>query len=222
MKRSLPLLIIAAVLVAAVALTWILLRSSRPDQPSTNSSSSEGPSGAEPPHIHGNPKATVTLEEFGDLECPVCATYSVEVKKIEAEFGDRLRVIFREYPLYPTPHKHALIAAQAAEAAGLQDRFWEMHDKLYENQKAWSEANDVMPLFVDYARQIGLDTDRFGRDLNGEVVATRITQDGIRAHARGVTGTPSFFVNGKEAKDQSWSPEGLRQMINAALREAGK
>jgi NhaA family Na+:H+ antiporter len=221
-KRSLPLLIIAAVLVAAVALTWILLRSSRPDQASTNTSSSEGPSGADPPHIRGNPNAKVTLEEFGDFECPVCATYSVEVKKIEAEFGDRLRVIFREYPLYPTPHKHALIAAQAAEAAGLQGRFWEMHDKLYENQKAWSEATDVMPMFIDYARQIGLDTDRFGRELNGEIVATRITQDGIRAHARAVSGTPSFFVNGKEAKEQSWSPEGLREMINAALRGAGK
>jgi len=217
MKRSLPLVIIAAVLVAAVAFTWVLLRPSRPDQSSTNTSSSEGPSGADPPHVRGNPNAKVTLEEFGDFECPVCATYSVEVKKIEAEFGDRLRVIFREYPLYPTPHKHALIAAQAAEAAGLQDRFWEMHDKLYENQKAWSEATDVMPMFIDYARQIGLDTDRFGRELNGEVVATRITQDGIRAHARAVNGTPSFFVNGKEAKDQSWSPEGLRQMINAAL-----
>ena len=222
MKRSLPLLIIAAVLVAAVALTWSLLRSSHPDQSSTNTASPEGPSGADPPHIRGNPKATVTLEEFGDFECPVCATYSVEVKKIEAEFGDRLRVIFREYPLYPTPHKHALIAAQAAEAAGLQGRFWDMHDKLYENQKAWSEATDVMPMFIDYARQIGLDIDRFGRELNGEIVATRITQDGIRAHAHAVSGTPSFFVNGKEAKDQSWSPEGLREMINAALREAGK
>ena len=79
-----------------------------------------------------------------------------------------------------------------------------------------------MPMFIDYARQIGLDTDRFGRELNGEIVAARIHQDGIRAHARGVSGTPSFFVNGKEAKDQQWSPEGLRQMINAALREAGK
>ena len=160
----------------------------------------------------------MTLEEFGDFECPTCGTYAVELKKIEAEFGDRLRVIFREYPLYPTPHKHALIAAQAAEAAGLQDRFWEMHDKLYENQKAWSEATDVMPLFIDYARQIGLDTDRFGRELNGEIVATRITQDGIRAHARGVTGTPSFFVNGKALDAASFSPDGLRALINQSLR----
>ncbi len=221
MKRSLPLLVIAAVLVAALAATWILLRSAGTNQTPANSSGS-GPPGAEPPHIRGTPNASVTLEEFGDFECPVCATYSAEVKKIESEFGDRLRVIFREYPLYPTPHKHALIAAQAAEAAGLQGKFFEMHDKLYENQKAWSEASDVMPLFIDYAKQIGLDTDRFARELNGEIVAARIFQDGRRAHDRGVTGTPSFFVNGKEAKDESWSPEGLRKMINQALSQGGK
>ncbi len=217
MKRFLPFVIIVAVVIAAVAATWIFLRSSRTDHSSTNSSASEAP-GAEPPHTRGNPNAKVTLEEFGDFECPTCGTYAGELKKIESEFGDRLRVIFREYPLYPTPHKHALIAAQAAEAAGLQGRFWEMHDKLYENQKAWSEATDVMPMFIDYAKQIGLDTDRFGRELNGETVATRITQDGIRAHARGVTGTPSFFVNGKALDAASFSPDGLRALINQALR----
>jgi protein-disulfide isomerase len=220
MKRFLPLVIIVAVLIVAVVATWLLLRSSRSDH-SAKDSSSEAP-GAEPPHVRGNPNAKVTLEEFGDFECPTCGTYSVELRKIESEFGDRLQVIFREYPLYPTPHKHALIAAQAAEAAGLQGRFWEMHDKLYENQKAWSEATDVMPLFIDYAKQIGIDTDRFGRELNGEIVAARITQDGIRAHARGVNGTPSFFVNGKALDPASFSPDGLRALINQALREAGK
>ncbi len=173
MKRFLPFVIIVVVLIAALAATWIILRSSRTDRPPTNSSGAEAP-GAEPPHIRGNANAPVTLEEFGDFECPSCGTYSVELKKIESEFGDRLRVIFREYPLYPTPHKHALIAAQAAEAAGLQGRFWEMHDKLYENQKAWSEATDVMPMFIDYARQIGIDTDRFARELNGEAVAVQL------------------------------------------------
>src|SRR6266852_335221 len=217
MKRALPLIVIAAVLVAALAATWILLRSARTSQSSTNSTGSEPP-GAEPPHIRGNPNAPVTLEEFGDFECPTCGMYAVELKKIEAEFGNRLRVIFREYPLYPTPHKHALIAAQAAEAAGLQGRFWEMHDKLYENQKAWSEATDVMPMFIDYARQIGLDTDRFGRELNGEIVAARIFQDGIRAHAHGVTITPAFFVNGKALDAASFSPDGLRALLNQALR----
>ena len=223
MKRSIPLLIIAVVLVAAVAATWMLLRSQKSDNSANNASptpAADAP-GAEPPHVRGNANAPVTLEEFADFQCPSCGAYYPELKKIETEFGDRLRVIFRERPLVP-PHQHALMAAQVAEAAGLQGRFWEMHDKLYENQTAWSDATDLVPIFVDYAKQIGLDTDRFMKDLNGEVVATRIFQDGKRVHALGVNSTPTFFVNGKEAKDDQWKPEGLRAMINEALREAGK
>jgi len=225
MKRYLPLVIIVVVLVAAMGFLWILLRSAR-QATNTNANANAArpgtePPGAEPPHIRGNQSAPVTLEEFADFQCPTCGSYSLELKKIEAEFGERLRVVFRERPLVP-PHEHALMAAQAAEAAGMQQRFWEMHDKLYENQKAWSEAKDLVPLFVDYARQIGLDTDRFMKDLNGEEVAKRIFQDGKRAHALGVESTPTFFVNGKEAKDDQWKPEGLRAMINQALQGAGK
>ena len=216
MKRFLPFLIIAALLITVVVVVGMLWKASKP-VPGTNSTNNGSePPGAQPPHVRGNPNAPVTLEEFADFQCPSCGVYHPELKKIENEFGDRLRVIFRERPLVPT-HEHALIAAQAAEAAGLQNRFWEMHDKLYENQKAWSEAKDVVPLFVDYAKQIGLDADRFMRDLNGEVVAARVFQDGKRAHALGVNGTPTFFVNGKEATGDSWKPEGLRAMINQAL-----
>jgi protein-disulfide isomerase len=224
MKRFLPFLIIVVVLVAAVCGAWILMRSSRQSRTATNTSTSDPgsePPGAEPPHVRGNARAPVTVEEFADFQCPSCGVYYPELKKIENEFGDNLRVIFRERPLVP-PHEHALMAAQAAEAAGLQNRFWEMHDKLYENQTAWSEAHDLVPIFVDYAKQIGLDTDRFMKDLNGETVAARIFQDGKRAHALGVNSTPTFFVNGKEAKDESWKPEGLRAMINQALSGAGK
>jgi protein-disulfide isomerase len=171
--------------------------------------------------VRGNPNAPVTLEEFGDFQCPMCGTYYPEVKKIESEFGDQLKVIFREYPLVPM-HEHALLAAQAAEAAGLQGKFWEMHDKLYENQTTWVAAKDLVPIFVDYAKQIGIDPDRFMKDLNAETVAVRIFQDGKRAHAFGLKGTPSFFVNGKEARDDQWKPEGLRQMIKEALNSAGK
>jgi NhaA family Na+:H+ antiporter len=225
MKRYLPIVIIVVVLMAALGLTWKLLRSS--GQTTNANANANAPSpgseppGAEPPHIRGNVNATVTLEEFGDFQCPSCGVYYPELKKIETEFGENMRVIFRERPLVP-PHAHALIAAQAAEAAGLQGRFWEMHDKLYETQKDWSEATDLVPIFVDYAKQIGLDTDRFMKDLNGEAVAARIFQDGKRAHAFSINSTPTFFVNGKEAKDDSWKPEGLREMIKQALRDAGK
>jgi protein-disulfide isomerase len=226
MKRFLPLLIIAVVLVATVAATWMLLRSQKPGNSANNASPTPtnpvtDPPGADPPHIRGNPKALVTVEEFGDFQCPSCGVYYSELKKIENEFGDNLRVVFRERPLIP-PHEHALLAAQAAEAAGLQGRFWEMHDKLYENQTTWSVATDLVPIFVDYAKQIGLDPDRFMKDLNGEAVAARIFQDGKRAHVFNVNTTPTFFVNGKEAKDDQWKPEGLREMIKQALREAGK
>lgn len=225
MKKLLPFVVILIVLVAAIAGAWILLRSSKQSQNSSTPTPDPATDvqGANPPHLRGNPNAALTLEEFGDFQCPSCGVYYPELKKIEAEFGDKLKVIFREYPLVPM-HEHALLAAQAAEAAGLQgdDKFWAMHDKLYENQKTWTEAKDLVPIFVDYAKQIGLDPDRFMKDLNGEKVAQRIFQDGKRVHALGLTGTPSFFVNGKEAKGDQWKPEGLRQMINEALGAAGK
>src|SRR6267154_4232492 len=224
MKRFLPFLIIIVVLAAAVAGAWILLRSSRQSKVPANSSTPDSasiPPGAEPPHVRGNPNAPVTVEEFADFQCPSCGYYYPELKKIEAEFGDNLRVIFRERPLVP-PHEHALIAAQAAEAAGLQNRFWEMHDLLYENQATWSVISDLVPVYVDYAKKIGLNPDQFMKDLNGEAVAARIFQDGKRAHAYGIVSTPTFLVNGKEAKGDSWKPEGLREMIKQALREAGK
>lgn len=225
MKRLVPIVIIVVVLVAALGLTWVLMRS--PGQPANPNTNASAPSpgaevtGAEPPHVRGNAKAPVTLEEFADFQCGSCGYYYPELKKIESEFGDNLRVVFRERPLVP-PHDHALLAAQAAEAAGLQNRFWEMHDKLYENQATWSVGSDLVPVFAGYAKQIGLDSDQFMRDLNGEAVASRIFQDGKRAHAFNINSTPTFFVNGKEAKDDSWKPEGLREMIRQALREAGK
>jgi protein-disulfide isomerase len=223
MKRVLPFLIIIVVLAAALGGGWLVLRSAKQTSNSNSNTidPSAEPTGAEPPHIRGNASAAVTVEEFGDFQCPSCGVYYPELKKIEDQFGDRIRVIFRERPL-DSMHAHALLAAQAAESAGVQGKFWEMHDKLYENQKAWSDASDLIPIFVDYAKQLGLNSDQFVKDMNGEVVATRIFQDGKRAHALNINSTPTFFVNGKEAKDEQWRPEGLRQMINDALRGAGK
>jgi protein-disulfide isomerase len=224
MKRFLPFAIIIVVLAGAVAAGWAVLRSSR-EQKNAAVTPTPDPAhevkGAEPAHMRGNPNASVLLEEFGDFQCPSCGTYHPELKKIEAEFGGKLKVIFRELPLLPM-HEHALMAAQAAEAAGVQGKFWEMHDLLYDNQTKWVEQKDLVPVFVDYAKQIGINPDQFMKDLNGETVAQRIFQDGKRAHSFGLKGTPSFFVNGKEAKDEQWKPEGLRQMIRDAIAASGK
>ncbi len=221
MNRSIPVLIIVVVLVAAIGAVWLFSRTSPSSTPARPTPSDSSAPGAQPPHVRGNANAPVTVEEFADFQCPTCGFYYPELKKIEGEFGDRLKVIFRENPLVPT-HQFGLVAAQAAEAAGLQGetQFWAMHDKLFENQRTWSEAKDkdaVVAMFVDYAKQIGVDADRFMRDINGEAVAQRIYQDGKRSHDLGVNQTPTFYVNGKEAKDDSWKPDGLRKMIKAAL-----
>src|SRR6266508_1786848 len=168
MKRVLPFIIIVLVLVAGL-LTALYLQRSTAETPAArliaNPSPSANPattantadSGAEPAQVLGSANAPVTLEEFGDFECPPCGLLHPILKGIETEYGPtKVRIVFREFPLVPN-HVHALAAARAAEAAALQGRFWEMHDMIYEHQKDWHEAFDVRPIFEGYAKSIGLD-----------------------------------------------------------------
>jgi len=222
-KRFLPFAIIAVVLVLALLLSWTLTRTWEPSPTSGNSASTpeasgpKTPPGAVPPHVRGEANAQVTLEEFGDFQCPPCGALYPELKKLESEFGSQLRVIFRERPLMPM-HKHALLAASFAEAAGFQGKFWEMHDKLYENQATWIELDDARPKFTEYARSLGLDMDRLTRDIDGPAVEARIFLDGNRAHALGIDGTPTVLLNNREVPfDTLKEPNGLRGAINAAL-----
>jgi protein-disulfide isomerase len=225
MKRILPFVIIAVVLGAGLLTARYLQRaSSETPQPSPAPSTSPVPSapnsgeaGAEPAHALGDAKAPVTLEEFGDFECPPCGVLHPILKSLESEYGPaKVRIIFREFPLVPN-HVHALAAARAAEAAGLQGRFWEMHDMIYEHQKDWHEAFDVRPIFEGYAKTIGLDVEQFTRDNTSEIVERRIFLDGKRAHSLGVQGTPTVFLNGKEVPFQSLAPDKLKGLINDEL-----
>lgn len=234
MKRILPFIIILLVLGVALGSAWYLKRSATapvtpPVSGSPSSPGSTGPltsnvsvsiePGSQPPHALGPASAPATLEEFGDFECPPCGMLHPILVEMHKEFGDRLRIIFREFPLVPT-HQHALVAASAAEAAGLQGKFWEMHDKLYENQKTWHEAFDVRPIFEGYAKDIGLDIERYKQDINSEQVAQRIFQDGKRGHSLNVKGTPTVFLNGREVPFESLPAEKLRVLIDAALAGA--
>jgi protein-disulfide isomerase len=235
MKRALPFLIIAAVLVAAVLVAWNL-KQSAVDTPvaaiptpnsSQNPSQSATPAkavepGAEPPHAVGDVKAPVTLEEFGDFQCPPCGLLHPVLKTMEQEFGPRVRIIFREFPLVSV-HQYAAAAARAAEAAGMQGKFWEMHDLLYENQKSWSNAFDVRPIFEGYATKIGLDVDQFRRDSSSEAVAQRILVDGKRGTSLGVKGTPTLFMNGSEVPFETvLAPEKLRALVSTQLAAKGR
>jgi protein-disulfide isomerase len=228
MKRILPFIIILLVLGVALASAWALKkRSSGPATPIASNPNSPAPvnandnvvigvGGAEPPHILGPNSAPAKLEEFGDFECPPCGAFHPVLVQMHKEFGDKLQITFREFPLAPA-HQHAIAAASAAEAAGLQGKFWEMHDLLYENQKAWHEAFDVRPIFDGYAKQIGLDMNRYQKDLNGDQVAERILNDGKRGHSMGVKGTPTVFLNGREIPFESLPSDKLRPLINAQI-----
>lgn len=225
MKRLLPFVIIAIVLGAGLLTVLYLQRQSSetpPVSPTPNASPvattvNPGEPGAEPAHVLGNPKAPVTLEEFGDFECPPCGLLHPILKSLATEYGPaKVRIIFREFPLVPN-HVHALAAARSAEAAGLQGRFWEMHDMIYEHQNDWHEAFDVRPIFEGYAKTIGLDVGQFGRDISSETVEQRIFNDGKRAHSLGVQGTPTVFLNGKEVPFQSLASEKLKALIDSEL-----
>jgi len=228
MKRILPFIIILLVLGVALVSAWALKRrSSNTVTPVANNLNSTTPTdpnanvitgvpGSEPPHTLGPDTAPARLEEFGDFECPPCGMFHPVLVQMHKEFGDKLQITFREFPLVPA-HQHAVAAASAAEAAGLQGKFWEMHDLLYENQKSWHEAFDVRPIFDGYAKQIGLDMNRYQKDLNSDPVAQRIFLDGKRAHSMGVKGTPTVFLNGKEVPFESLPSEKLRVLINLEL-----
>ena len=166
-------------------------------------------------HILGNPEAPVTLEEFGDFQCPPCGILSGPINQLEQDYRPRLRVIFRHFPL--TMHRHAREAALASEAAGRQGRFWQMHDVLYREQAVWSEAADVRPLFDTYAGTIGLKIDRFKNDMESEEVNRRVTADQLRGTALGVTITPTLFVNNRALPNASLSPATLHAAVEAAM-----
>jgi protein-disulfide isomerase len=163
----------------------------------------------------------VTIEEFGDFECPPCGLLHPELIKIEREFGDRLRIIFREFPLTQM-HKTAYDAARAAEAAGMQNKFWEMHDLLYEKKDEWSLAPDPRALFVEYAKVLGMDGERFSRDMVGDLASMRVGLDMRRGKSMGVSGTPTLFINGRKMEANEMTADGLRRAIYVALKEKGQ
>jgi protein-disulfide isomerase len=141
-------------------------------------------------HVRGPDDALVTLVEYGDLECPYCGQAERTLRQLLADGGD-LRYVWRHLPLTDV-HPHAEQAAEATEAAASQGKFWEMHDLLFDHQDALR-----LPELIDYAGELGLDTDRFSDDVRKQTGAARIAEDVDGADLSGVSGTPTFFINGR-------------------------
>jgi len=155
--------------------------------------------------VRGNNQSSVTLLEYSDFQCPACRRYYQLLKQLHQEFGSKIRFVFRHLPLRGL-HANADIAARAAEAAGIQGKFWGMHDLLYENQSEWSGQKNPKDSLIRYAESLNLDVGQFKRDLNSRVVMNAVNKDLQSASRLGVSSTPSFFLNGQRIKNpQSYS-----------------
>src|SRR3954449_1417719 len=160
-------------------------------------------------HIQGPADAPVTLIEYGDYQCPYCGAAYPIVKEVQARMGETLRFVFRNFPI-TTSHPHAEQAAEAAEAAAVQGRFWEMHDHLYEHQRRLTD-----PDLHRYAEEVGLDVDRFDSELAEHAHEQRVREDFMSGVRSGVNGTPTFYINGRR-HDDSYDAETLLAALERA------
>lgn len=149
-------------------------------------------------HVFNDTESKVVLVEYGDYQCPGCGAAHPNIKTLLDEYGDRISFVFRNLPL-TSIHPNARAAASAAEAAGLQGKFWEMHDFLFESQSEWQNltATQRTDAFVGYADTLGLDGEKFREDYAGQPVNMKITFDQALAKKAGATSTPAFFLNGE-------------------------
>lgn len=172
--------------------------------------------------VKGNPEAEVVLEEYSDFQCPACASFVPILEEVAEKYGDKLRIEFHHYPLIQI-HPNAVLSAQAAEAAGIQGKFWEMHDVLFERQAAWSSSVNPRSTFVAYAEELGLNTEQFESQINSNAIREVVQSDLREARTQGMTGTPTFLLNGEKMTIASFDDfmKQIEVAIGIAEPEAG-
>jgi protein-disulfide isomerase len=165
---------------------------------------------SEKDHIQGNNEAAIVLVEYGDYQCPHCGRAYPIVKRMQQKLGDQLKFVFRNFPL-ANIHPEATMAAVATEAAALQDKYWKMHDIIFENQDQLDKDS-----LLEYAREIGLDTRQFKKDIEDPALHEKVEADfesGIRS---GVNATPTFFING-EKYNYGWEGDRMLEYMKANI-----
>ena len=220
MKRYLPFVIVFSVALVTLGSGTMLYRAKRPQVKNIPESQSVSAKSDTLAHVRGKPDAPVTLEEFADFQCPPCGQFAPFAEELLREYDSRLRVVFRNFPL--PVHEHAREAAMAAEAAGFQGKFWEMHDTLYREQSAWSKAPNARELFESYAGTLGLNLDQFKKDVDSDKARERVDSYHALGDSLGIKVTPTLFINNRPVEQQQKNPDGLRAAINAALEEKSK
>ncbi|MGI8419890.1 MAG: DsbA family protein [Candidatus Levyibacteriota bacterium] len=169
--------------------------------------------------IRGTAKNAVTLVEFGDFQCPACGTAYPTIEQLRATYKGQLTFVFRNFPL--PMHPNAKGAAEAAEAAGTQGKFFEMYNLLYSNQGKWGETNNAMDYYMQYAKELKLDTDKFKSDVASSKYAAKIQQDIDDGNALNVQATPTFFINGV-MQEGGLSYNDFKAKIDDALKNSSK
>ncbi len=198
------------VLIVAVFIGIFMLTGSKSDAPGGKSSTKTLTN-----HVIGKGLTKVTLVEYGDYQCPFCGQYYPILKQVQAQYNDQIFFQFRNYPL-TNPHPNAFAAARAAEAAALQNKFWEMHDILYETQSQWSQLSDAIPAFDQLAKQVGLDMAKYKADFASSKVNDLINADMAEGNRLGISGTPTFYLDGKKI-EVTQSVDAFKKVIDAAI-----
>lgn len=187
------------------------------DKAKDSGSGKDGKNSSLSNNVLGKGTSGVTLVEYGDYECPYCVAAAPVVKAGVAAFGDKIKFQFRNFPL-TNIHRNAFAAARAAEAAALQGKFWEMHDSLYDasNNLAWTKATNPNTFFEQYAKSIGLDVEQYKKDFASSQVNDTVNADMEEGNRLKITGTPTFFINGKKVTIEP-TIDSFNKAVNEAL-----
>lgn len=206
--------ILAAIVIVVVGGALFFSKS---DESSSDTKPADVAAVSESDHTKGNEKAKITLIEYGDFQCPYCGAVHPTIKEVVPEYEDDVLFVFRHFPI-TSIHPNALVAHKAAEAAGKQDKFWEMHDKIYETQQAWSSSSKPFEVFEGYAKELKLDMDKFQSDFDATSTLDTINKVKSAGSRAGVESTPTMFLNGKKI-DAPRSPEELRKTLDQAIKD---
>lgn len=166
-------------------------------------------------YLSANSSPKVTLVEFGDYQCPACIEYHPFVKRLLTDFSGQINYVFRNYPL--SQHANAPISAYAAEAAGLQGKYWQMHDKIYESTGEWVASTDAKSIFIGYAGVLGLDVKKFTSDIDSNDVKNKVQADTNDGNLVKLDATPTFYLNGIKVSGLAGSYDGFKSLINSEL-----
>lgn len=166
-------------------------------------------------NVKGNPEAQVIITEYSDFQCPACAYYSPLLKQVLDAYPTEVALVYRHFPLKQI-HFKAEAAARASQAAAIQGKFWEMHDKLFEQQESWAQNAKSNQMFAQYAQDMGLNRDQFERDMNSKTVKARVQRDYLHALALQVNSTPTIYINDQKVDNPS-SVEAFKAIIDPLL-----